>query len=378
MPGWVWTVGVPLIGMLIGVPLVVTRGKRDGRDTVQIRIPASEPQAPPWQPQAPPNAIVVKPTIVWVKRTHEASGTTWEFPSMGGRWIDHRASAIDVNGQPVEFSVDIEAIRPEMNRYTQVQMAQLGESYWVSKTVEKIDLFEGRPRLLGRDQSGYSWHVADPNWYYRFGVFNPNADVGGERVKRFLESIRITRAPPPGTRLGEEIPFGWDRVTVSVGIQSEMSALMPQGSPPEWVKRREGLFEGHPTTSRAMPNPKGDEDIVVSMLSLPSGGVFPAPKWFRESKHLTVGGYPAAYSDLANGDFRVVSVRIPVEERQFSYVVVSGYNLDPDAPDVKRVLESVSFTLPKKNGLRPPIDYAPTWARRFAPGTSFSVELPGR
>ena len=240
VPGWVWTVGVPLIGMLIGVPLVVTRGKRDGRDTVQIRIPASEPQAPPWQPQAPPNAIVVKPTIVWVKRTHEASGTTWEFPSMGGRWIDHRASAIDVNGQPVEFSVDIEAIRPEMNRYTQVQMAQLGESYWVSKTVEKIDLFEGRPRLLGRDQSGCSWHVADPNWYYRFGVFNPNADVGGERVKRFLESIRITRAPPPGTRLGEEIPFGWDRVTVSVGIQSEMSALMPQGSPPEWVKRREG------------------------------------------------------------------------------------------------------------------------------------------
>jgi len=56
-----------------------------------------------------------------------------------------------------------------------------------------------------------------------------------------------------------------------------------------------------------------------------------------------------------------------------------GAKLEANSPEVKQVIDSISFTLPPKPGPETPEGPPPPpWARRFIAGTMFSVELPGR
>jgi hypothetical protein len=139
-----------------------------------------------------------------------------------------------------------------------------------------------------------------------------------------------------------------------------------------------------------MTTPDGDEiavhavyveaQAVASGIGDPFGGV-------KETRTRTVGGY------TARSEYRVVFGQHMVHEGiyfdpsglKFVTIGITGEAIDFDSPEVKRVLDSVSFTLPAKTGPETPEDLTPPpWTRRFAgggPATAggvFSVEMPGR
>jgi hypothetical protein len=218
----------------------------------------------------------------------------------------------------------------------------------------------------------------------------PQRDEGGGRVERFFASVRITRpmpsepAPPSGGAGGalagsEVIPPWWDRVRLPGG--SAMTLLMPQWTAPGPFPRDVPELVAA-TVSRGLITADGDEMIVAAYYasgkSLGSE-VVAALAIGAENRVVTVGGYPARLSFRDFSGVRMASLAIDLGGQKIVYVLFTGAKVDANSPEVKRVIDSISFTLQPKLGPEPPEGpTAPPWTRRFAAGGTFSAELPGR
>jgi len=385
VPVWVWAVG----GSVLAVVVVLAAGlglQRRGRGEVQ-----DQPGGPAGTQQTGIESGVFDGQERWVRRTHEASGATWEFPTTGENFptgsIVHLADQ-----KPIQFNVYITDISAQEKKLTQshpltlLRTARVGSITPYGPVVSTGEI-DGRPSVVIRAPNLTAALVAaDYDRLYEFKVYQSERDIGALRTKRFFDSVRITHpipsepAPPStgGTTAtvagGEAIPEGWDRVQVP---PTKMTLLMPKGPPSYPIKNR---FPNTFPVNRGLVTDDGN-DVNVSVMYLettaigpnigdPFGGV-------KEDREFKVGGYPAhlVYRDFLGVHF--INVRIHLDSLKFIELAISGPKVEPKSDEAKRVLDSISFTLPAKNGPEAPEDFNPTWTRRFAPKTTFSAELPG-
>ena len=387
MPGWVWAVG----GSVLAVVVVLAIGlglQRRGRGEVH-----DQPGGPVGAEQSSSEPGAADGQERWVRRTHEASGATWEFPTTGESFP--MGSIVRVADQkPIQFNVYITDIPAREKKVAQahpltiLRTARVGSisAYGPVASTGNID---GRPSVVIRvPNSTVTLVAADHDRLYEFKVHQPERDEGERRAKRFFESIRITHpmpsepAPPStgGTTVGvavaggEAIPEGWDRVQVP---RTKMTLLMPKGPPSYPIKR---VFPNTFPVNRGLVTEDGN-DVNVSVVYIeataigpnigdPFGGV-------KQDREFKLGGYPAhmVYRDFLGVHF--INVRIQLDNLKFIELGISGSKVDPTSAEAKRVLDSISFTVPAKKGPEAPEDFNPRWTRRFAPKTTFSAELPG-
>jgi hypothetical protein len=333
---------------------------------------------------------------VWVRRTHEASGAAWEFPTTGES--SPTSSVVRLADQkPLQFSVTIKDIpareknSPPLHPLAKLRAARPGGVSAFGPVVS-TGTIDGRPSVVIRAQNYAALVAADYDRTYEFMVTMPDRDEGSRRTKRFFESVRITLPMPSehagpsaggvaGAVGGEAIPPGWDRVQVP---RSQMTLLMPKGAPPGGRRGVGKDFDGTIPVVRGLVTPDGDEIgvyacyVEATMLGPNIGDPFGGVK---EVRTRVVGGHTARQEyRVAFGQHMVHEViDLGAGGLKFYIIAIVGEALDFNSPEVKRVLDSVSFTLPAKVGPEAPEDLTPPpWTRRFAPGGTFSVEMPGR
>ncbi|HUR53471.1 MAG TPA: hypothetical protein VMZ71_05045 [Gemmataceae bacterium] len=204
----------------------------------------------------------------------------------------------------------------------------------------------------------------------------PDAAQSGPRPTTPTAAIPQPQVPLPLPV--EVLPDGWERVGVP---GSRATMLMPQSPAPEWVDRPGSMFAGIPKVHRGLVTPEDDDIVFLAMYIEPKAwaGV-PVPDAVKnQMRQLTVAGYPAQmWVADPGGENGRINLRVIVAELKFVEVAVTGKGVSLDHPAAKRALDSISFTLPPKPGAPIPIDYDPSWARRFAPGQPFSIEMSGR
>jgi hypothetical protein len=387
----VWAAAASVAGVAAVVVLGLVLARRGGgpdRSNPQVENPPPDPKQIAEQGMAPET---------WVKRDHDASGASWEFPTTGeGGPLN---SIVRVAGQkPLLFTVTVKDVPPVPKvglppAASLRQAAPGGDSHF--GPVESTRTIDGRPAAVIRVPAYTGLAVAEPGRTWEFKVYQPELDAGGERVRRFFDSVRFTRPMPPdpsdpgpapvaggpgpgrGPDSGEVIPAGWDRVPLP---KTTLTLLMPKDPAPQWAQKNRML--GTSFVARGLVTPAGEEVVVAASyleakemgpaIADPFGGV-------SEKRDLTVGGHKAQLWVREFGGVGTANLRIDLGGLKFINVGVSGQvKLDSNSPVVKRVLDSLSFTLPPKAGPDAPVDYDPPWTRRFAPApVTFSVEAPG-
>lgn len=389
VPGWVWAVAVSVAGVAAVVVLGLVLARRGGgpdRSNPQVENPPPDPKQLAEQGMLPE---------AWVRKTHEPSGASWEFPTTGECWDLHSVVRV-ADQKPLSFTVTVKDVplvpKVGLSPVESLRKAAPGGDCAFGP-VESTRTIDGRPAAVIRAPNFTTLAVAEPGRTWEFQVSLPQRDEGGERVRRFFDSVRINRPMPPdpsdpGTPVaglagkgkapdsGEVIPAGWDRVQLP---RTTLTLLMPKDPAPQWARKRH--IPGGTSVDRAMVNAAGEE-VVVSATYFEATQVGPAIGdpfgGVTQEKAMTVGGHPARLSVREFGGMSFVSLVIQPTPLKFIYVGVGGQaKITPDTPEAKRVLDSLSFTLPPKAGPDAPENYDPAWTRRYAPGGTFSVELPG-
>lgn len=380
VPRWAWGVGAAVVGVgaVVALGLTLAARARDRDATPQTTPPPDDPVEVARQRRAPET---------WVRGEHAASGATWEFPHTGE--VTATSATVRFPDQKtLTFSVTITDVKEADKRktvyhpLTRVRL-HLRRGNSTDKSVERTGYVGDRPMFVRRFQNHISLVAADWDREYEFAVVHPKYDEGEARVKRFFESVRFTTpappepgaAEPPGKEpvaAGESIPAGWDRVKVP---RTAMTVLVPKGP------------VAHPNATRGLPPAltvsrglvRGGEplDVCAAVLDSKTVGLELGEPPGGGAPTTTAGGRPARVHHAAFGGYEFVHLIVELGDGKAAVVRVCGPRATPAAADVKRVVESVSFTLPAKDGPDAPDDLtAPPWARRQAPG-GFSVELPG-
>ncbi|MBN9519405.1 hypothetical protein J0H58_12925 [bacterium] len=197
VPEWAWGVGAAVVGVGAIVVLGLVLANR-------AQEPAAVPPGP--NPPAPTPAALSSKRAgrpeTWVTGTHEASGAIWEFPTTG--WPASFSSVVRIGDRAsLTFSVVIHEVS-EKNRTTPgahplglLRAAAPGRSRMWGRLVESTGTRDGRPTAVLRTQNAVALYAADHNTTYEFTVITPQHDGGEARVKRFFDSVRITKPPPP-------------------------------------------------------------------------------------------------------------------------------------------------------------------------------------
>jgi hypothetical protein len=393
VPVWAWvTGGVSLVVVaLIALGLALQNRHRD-----------DDPADRPGNDRAAgPDGVPETGGETWVRRTHDASGAAWEFPTTGESSPTNSVVRL-ADQKPIGFSVTIKDVperdrKPHLHPLDRLRAARPGGGSGFGP-VESTRVIDGRPAVVVRAQNYAALIAADHERTYEFNVSMPQRDEGGLRVNRFFDSVRITRPMPsepaapstggPGGGVlagGEAIPPGWDRVQVP---RTQMTLLMPKGPAPAGA--RGDFFPGFIPVSRGLA--LDGDDVAVSAASVEPTPNAPAvggleglvdflKKGIKDQRQLVVSGYRADRVHYVMFGSSVVYQMIYLDGSGVRYVMISvaGGDLNLDSPVVKRVFDSVSFSLPAKRGPEAPEDLTPPqWTRRFVDGTDFSVEMPGR
>src|SRR5262249_40364735 len=78
-----------------------------------------------------------------------------------------------------------------------LRTAAAGRGRVWGRPVESTGTRDGRPTAVLRTQNAVALVVADPDTVYEFTVMSPQHDEGEARVKRFFDSVRSPKPPPP-------------------------------------------------------------------------------------------------------------------------------------------------------------------------------------